>query len=140
VSTLSLLLSLLHTLLDAGIKEGCEVASFMCSLQPVSIIVKLDFSNVFNCLRCDFMLDAVLQQAPEIYNYCRLAYTLTILPCGTTITRHGLRRAPSRGTHWDPYYFVSRFSRFRTPFSLLSLLRLWMISLWMAQRTLSIRT
>jgi len=65
--------------LGAGIKGGCEAAvhatrRFLCSLQPGSVIVKLDFSNAFNCLHRDSMLDAVHQQIPEIYNYCRSAY------------------------------------------------------------------
>src|SRR5688572_29015895 len=33
------------------------------------IIVKLDFSNAFNALRRDSMLEAVAAKAPEIYRY-----------------------------------------------------------------------
>jgi len=39
-----------------------------------SVIAKLDFSNAFNCLQRDSMLEAVSQQIPEIYNYCHSAY------------------------------------------------------------------
>jgi len=66
--------------LGAGIKGGCEAAvhatrRFLCSLEPGSVIAKLDFSNAFNCLHRDSILSAVFQQSPEIYNYCRLAYS-----------------------------------------------------------------
>jgi len=66
--------------MGAGVKGGCEAAvhatlRFLGSLQPGSVIAKLDFSNAFNCLHRDSMLEAVSQQIPEIYNYCHSAYT-----------------------------------------------------------------
>ena len=38
------------------------------------IIVKLDFTNAFNTLRCDEMLDAIWRQVPEIYNFAHATY------------------------------------------------------------------
>jgi hypothetical protein len=38
------------------------------------ILIKLDFSNAFNCLRRDSMLEAVYREIPEIYNFCHLSY------------------------------------------------------------------
>jgi len=66
--------------MGAGVKGGCEAAvhatlRFLGSLQPGSVIAKLDFSNAFNCLHRDSMLEAVSQQISEIYNYCHSAYT-----------------------------------------------------------------
>ena len=39
------------------------------------IFIKLDFSNAFNSLRRDSMLEAVRREVPEILNFCRLAYS-----------------------------------------------------------------
>ena len=66
--------------MGAGVKGGCEAAvhatcRFLGSLQPGSVIAKLNFSNAFNCLHRDSMLEAVSQQIPEIYNYCHSACT-----------------------------------------------------------------
>jgi len=66
--------------MGAGVEGGCEAAvhatrRFLGSLEPGSVIAKLNFSNAFNCLHCDSMLEAVSQQIPEIYNYCHSAYT-----------------------------------------------------------------
>ena len=38
------------------------------------VIAKLDFSNAFNSLHKDSMLDAVFQNIPKIYKFCHLAY------------------------------------------------------------------
>jgi hypothetical protein len=37
-------------------------------------LIKLDFSNAFNTLRRDDMLEAVLKEIPEIFNFCHLSY------------------------------------------------------------------
>ncbi|HSN23938.1 MAG TPA: reverse transcriptase domain-containing protein, partial [Methylomicrobium sp.] len=39
------------------------------------VVAKLDFSNAFNCLHRDTMLDAVRRKVPEIYKYCHLSYS-----------------------------------------------------------------
>ena len=39
------------------------------------IIAKLDFSNAFNCLHMDAMLERVNEIIPELYKFCHLAYS-----------------------------------------------------------------
>ena len=38
--------------------------------------MKLDFKNAFNCIRCDKMLHAVLEKAPQIFPLTFAAYQL----------------------------------------------------------------
>lgn len=66
--------------LGVGISGGCEAAvhatrRFMESMPADHCVVKLDFTNAFNCLRRDSMLEAVLQRTPGIYKFCHLAYS-----------------------------------------------------------------
>lgn len=66
--------------LGVGISGGCEAAihsarRFLLSSQTDNVLVKLDFSNAFNCIRRDAMLQAVFDQIPELYRYCHLAYS-----------------------------------------------------------------
>jgi hypothetical protein len=50
------------------------------------VIVKLDFSNAFNCLHRDAMLSAIQVHVPEIYAFCHLAYKDTsILKFGSQV-------------------------------------------------------
>jgi hypothetical protein len=52
------------------------------------IMVELDFSNAFNCLRGDVMLKTVAEELPFIYRFCHLAYgNGTILRFGNDIQR-----------------------------------------------------
>jgi len=74
--------------MGTGVKGGCEAAvhatrRFLGSLQPGSVIAKLNFSNAFNCLHRDSMLKAVFQQIPEIYNYA-IQHTSITPYCGLT--------------------------------------------------------
>ena len=39
------------------------------------VIVKLDFSNAFNSLHRDAMLNAVADRIPSIYKFCHLSYS-----------------------------------------------------------------
>ena len=48
--------------LGVGVLGGCEV------------IVKLDFTNAFNSLHRDAMLEALSAHVPAIYKFCHLAY------------------------------------------------------------------
>ena len=62
-----------------GVPGGCEavvhaVRRFMDSMPDDHVIVKLDFSNAFNCLHRHFMLERVAEVYPEIYMFCHLAY------------------------------------------------------------------
>jgi hypothetical protein len=65
--------------LGVGVPGGCEAAvhatrRFVESMPAGYCVVKLDFSNAFNCLHRDAMLDAVLRKVPGIYKFCHLAY------------------------------------------------------------------
>ena len=65
--------------LGVGVKGGAEAAihsarRFLQSMSPGNFMIKLDFSNAFNSLRRDSMLEAVLREIPEIYNFCSLSY------------------------------------------------------------------
>ena len=67
--------------LGVGVPGGCEAAVHACrryldSLPDGHVIAKLDFSNAFNCLRRDVMLDTVHSVIPEIYTFCHMAYAV----------------------------------------------------------------
>jgi len=60
--------------IGVGVPGGAEAAvhatrRYLQSMHENHIIVKLDFSNAFNALRRDSMLEAVAAKAPEIYRY-----------------------------------------------------------------------
>ena len=48
---------------------------FMESMPNEFAIAKLDFTNAFNNLRRDAMLEAVYKTVPEIYKFCHLSYS-----------------------------------------------------------------
>ncbi|HSN24572.1 MAG TPA: reverse transcriptase domain-containing protein, partial [Methylomicrobium sp.] len=65
--------------LGVGIPGGCEAVvhatrRFMAEMSSGEVVVKLDFSNAFNCLRRDVMLKSVADELPFLYRFCRLAY------------------------------------------------------------------
>ena len=67
----------------------------------VDVMLKLDFSNAFNTLRRDSILEAVLDKAPMIYNFCCLAYEQSsVLRFG--VWRFRLAMAVNRVTHCVP--------------------------------------
>jgi len=41
----------------------------------LNVIVKLDFSNAFSCIRLDFILDTTATHTPEIYSLVHSAYS-----------------------------------------------------------------
>ena len=66
--------------LEVGISGGCASAihatlCFMESMPNEFVIAKLDFTNAFNNLRQDAMLEAVYKTVPEIYKFCHLSYS-----------------------------------------------------------------
>ena len=70
---------LLPLQLGVGIPGGCEAAvhatrRFMAKMSSDDVVVKLDFSNAFNCLRRDVMLKSVADELPCLYRFCHLAY------------------------------------------------------------------
>jgi len=65
--------------LGIGTPGGCEAAvhsacRYMEALPPDDVMVKLDFSNVFNTHRREMLL-SVYNRVPELYVYCRSAYS-----------------------------------------------------------------
>jgi hypothetical protein len=58
---------------------GCEVAvhatrRFIDNLTGDNVVVKLDFTNAFNSIRRDVLLQAVYDNLPEVYRFCFSAY------------------------------------------------------------------
>lgn len=65
--------------LGIAVSGGSEAAvhaarRFIDSMPAGHAVVKLDFSNAFNSLHRNTMLNAVLQHIPEIYKFCLLSY------------------------------------------------------------------
>jgi len=63
--------------LGVGVSGGAEVAvhatrTLVSNLPAGYVVVKLDFSNAFNCVRRDLILDSIASNIPEIY---RLVYS-----------------------------------------------------------------
>jgi len=66
--------------LGAGVSGGAEAAvhatrRLVQNLPSDHVIVKLDFSNAFNCVRRDTILEAVAAKTPEIYRLVHAAYS-----------------------------------------------------------------
>jgi hypothetical protein len=65
--------------LGVGVKGGCEAAvhatrRFLQSMPDSFMVAKLDFTNAFNSLRRDSMLEAVAVHVPEILQFCHSSY------------------------------------------------------------------
>ena len=66
--------------LGVGTPGGCEAAvhatrRYMESMPDGHCVVKLDFTNAFNSLRRDEMLEGVQQRVPGIFKFIHLAYS-----------------------------------------------------------------
>jgi len=66
--------------LGVGTPGGCEAAihsarRYLENLEPENVVVKLDFTNAFNCLHRHDMLLAVRDRLPDLYAYCYSAYS-----------------------------------------------------------------
>ena len=98
--------SLLPLQLGVGASGGCEAAvhatrQFHINLPDEHILVKLDFSIAFNCVRRDSVLDAVADTVPEIYKFCHLAYhQSSILQFGqhTILSQEGVQQGDPLGS------------------------------------------
>ena len=74
--------SLMPVQLGVGELGGCEAAvhatrRFLAGMPDDYVVVKLDFSNAFNCIRRDAVLAAIANTLPDIYRFCHLAYQQT---------------------------------------------------------------
>ncbi len=54
---------------------------FLSNIDPEHAIVKLDFSNAFNSIRRDSMLEAIRSHAPSIYPLVHIAYSAPSVFC-----------------------------------------------------------
>ena len=78
VSRLTSYLQPIH--LGAGIPGGCEAAvhavrQYVKSMPSDHCVIKLDFTNAFNCLSREKMLLEVHNVIPELYRFCHLSYS-----------------------------------------------------------------
>ena len=75
--------------LGVGVPSGAEAAvhatrRYVGSMPAENVFVKLDFSNAFNTLRRDCMLEAVAKDLPEIYRFVHAEYShASVLKFGT---------------------------------------------------------
>lgn len=98
--------SLLPLQLGVGASGGCEAAvhatrRFLAEMPDDHILVKLDFSNAFNCIRRDAALAAICNTVPDIYKFCHLAYRQTsILQFGehTILSQEGVQQGDPLGS------------------------------------------
>jgi len=65
--------------LGVGTPGGCEAAvhsarRFLESMPKDNVLVKLDFSNAFNCLHRSDMLQSIADRVPELFPSCHAAY------------------------------------------------------------------
>ena len=63
--------------LGAGVSGGCEATihttcRFLENMPNNYVVVKIDFSYAFNCIRRDSVLTAEADLLPEIYRFCHL--------------------------------------------------------------------
>jgi len=69
-----------------------------------SVLVKLDFSNAFNCLHRDHMLRTIAEQVPRLYRFCWLSYgNATMLSFGDSIIWS--EEGPQHGDPLGPLLF-----------------------------------
>ena len=73
---------LLSSHLGLGSSGGCEAAvhatkRFINDSSTDFVIAKLDFSNAFNNLHRDTMLNLIAEHVPEIYHFCHLAFDVS---------------------------------------------------------------
>ena len=65
--------------LGFGVPGGAEIAvhatrRYLQSLVPGHVLIKIDFSNAFNSVRRDVILEAVQQHIPELLPYATSSY------------------------------------------------------------------
>lgn len=97
--------------LGVGTPGGCEAAvhatrRFVESMPDDHCVVKLDFSNAFNSLHRDVMLDAVLEKVPGIYKFCHLSYSKSSELIYSGYTIHS-SEGPQQGDPLGPLLFCN---------------------------------
>jgi len=87
--------------LVVGVSGGAEAAvhaarRLVSHLSAGPVVVKLDFSNAFNCVRWDYILDSIATNIPEIY---RLVYSSC--SCEPVLSFGGNEAISSEGAQQD---------------------------------------
>ena len=95
--------------LEYGIRLGYEAVAhaaqcYLDSMSPGQLLMKLDFRNAFNSLRCAKMLIAVKSAAPDLFRYP--LHTGDPPRCSTEITSSNLQEGCNRATVWAHYCFA----------------------------------
>jgi len=97
--------------LGVGVSGGAEAAvhaarRYISTMPDSHVVVKLDFTNAFNTLRRDCMLEAVARDVPELYRFVYASYTVEpILQHGFGVLRS--REGPQQGDPLGPLEFCS---------------------------------
>ena len=84
---------------------GCEAAvhatrRYIEAMPDSHVVVKVDYSNAFNSLRRDLMLQSVASAVPGIYRFCHLSYILKF-ETRTILSQEG----PHQGDPLGPLLF-----------------------------------
>ena len=91
--------------LGVGVPGGCEAdihacRRFVLNMLDDFLVIKLDFSNAFNCLHRDSMLESIKQSVPGIYSFCLLSFSNdSVLKFGSRqiISRKGIQQGDPLG-------------------------------------------
>ena len=92
--------------LGVGVSGGAEAAvhRYLSTMPDIHVVVKLDFTNAFNSLRRDCMLEAIARDVPELYRFVYASYTVEpILQHGSGTVRS--REGPQQGDPLGPLEF-----------------------------------
>lgn len=95
--------------LGVGVPGGAEAAihatrRYVSTMPDSHVVVKLDFTNAFNTLRRDCMLEAVASEVPELYRFVYASYAVEpILDYGAGTVRS--REGPQQGDPLGPLEF-----------------------------------
>jgi len=99
--------------LGIGTPGGCEAAvhsarRYLEALPPDHVMVKLEFSTAFNSIHRREMLLSVYNRIPELYAYCRSAYSQSsCLYFGLYIVLS--EEGAQHGDPIGPFYFATRY-------------------------------
>jgi len=91
------------------------------NLTPDHVIVKLDFSNAFSCLRRDAILDTVAAKMLEIYRLVHAAYS-----CEPILVYSKHEKEHSKDIRWGHLNFALLYTLYSPISSQQSRLVLWM--------------
>ena len=97
--------------LGVGTPGGCEAAvhaarRFLETMPQDHVLVKLDFTNAFNCLHRPDMLQSIVDRVPELFPFCHAAYAnSSVLYYGQYIIMS--QEGPQQGDPLGPLLFCN---------------------------------